>query len=358
MQTADVPSPLPHRQFASDNYAGITPEAWQALARANSGHAPAYGDDAWTTVATDLVRQMFETDCEVFFTFNGTAANSLALASMCRPYHAVICHQSAHIQTDECGAPEFFSGGAKLILVDGRNGKVDIAEFEQACARRAGDVHFSQARVLSVTQATELGTVYSSNELAALSAVARRYQLKVHMDGARFANAVAALNVAPKDITWKTGVDVLSLGGTKLGMPVGDLVVFFDKNLALDFAHRRKQSGQLASKMRFLAAPWVGMLQGEAWLKHVRHANDLAKELSIVLSQIDGLQLLAPTEVNGVFIKMPKGVIQKLRDRGWIFYTFVGDDGVRLMCSWDTTREDVESLIMDVRQCMALTETN
>lgn len=350
--TAEEPAPLPRRQFASDNYAGITPEAWRALAQANNGHAAAYGDDAWTAVATDLVRQVFEADCEVFFTFNGTAANSLALASLCRSHHSVICHQRAHIQTDECGAPEFFSGGAKLVLVEGRHGKIDVAQLEAVCAGRAGDVHFPQPRALSITQATELGTVYQKDELAVFGAVAQRHQLKLHMDGARFANAVATLGVAPKDITWEIGVDVLTLGGTKLGTAAGDLVVFFDRNSAREFAYRRKQGGQLASKMRFLAAPWIGMLKEEAWLRHARHANELAQQLSQALLRIKGVELLAPTEANGVFIKMPQRTIQKLHDRGWMFYTFVGKDGVRLMCSWDTTRDDIDRLVADVKQCV------
>ena len=350
--TAADPAPLPRRQFASDNYAGIAPEAWQALAQANSGHAAAYGDDAWTARATDLVRQTFEADCEVFFTFNGTAANSLALASLCRPHHSVICHEMAHIQTDECGAPEFFSGGAKLVLVGGRDGKIDTAELRAVCAARVGDVHYSQPRAVSITQATEFGTVYQKDELAAFGAVAQRHDLKLHMDGARFANAVATLDVAPKDITWEIGVDVLTLGGTKLGVGAGDLVIFFDRDLAQEFAYRRKQGGQLASKMRFLAAPWIGMLKEGNWLRHARHANELAEQLSKALAQIRGLELLAATEANSVFIKMPQAGIQKLRDRGWMFYTFVGEDGVRLMCSWDTTRDDVESLVADVKQCV------
>lgn len=348
----DHPTPLQRRQFASDNYAGVTPEAWQSLAQANAGHATAYGDDAWTAFAIDLVRQLFETDCDVFFTFNGTAANSLALASMCRSHHGVICHQRAHIQTDECGAPEFFTGGAKLLLIGGDNGKVDIAQLEAISSDRVTDVHFSKARALSITQATELGTVYRKHELAALNEVTKRHNLAFHMDGARFANAVAALEVAPREITWEVGVDVLSLGGTKLGMPVGDVLVFFDRTLAEEFAYRRKQAGQLASKMRFLAAPWIGMLKEGVWLRYARYTNGLAKELSAALAQIDGVELLFPTEANGVFVRLPKQVIQKLRKRGWLFYTFIGQDGVRLLCSWDTSREDIENLVADVRQCM------
>lgn len=347
----DRPTSLQRRQFASDNYAGIAPEAFQALTQANTGHAAAYGDDAWTTRAIDLVRQMFETDCDVFFSFNGTAANALALASICRSHHAVVCHEYAHIQTDECGAPEYFSGGAKLLRVGGHNGKVDPAELESVAAERAGDVHFSKPRALSITQATELGTVYDKEELGVISEAVRRCGLALHMDGARFANAAAALDVAPKEITWQAGVDVLSFGGTKMGMPVGDLIIFFDRSLAHEFEYRRKQAGQLASKMRFISAPWIGMLERGAWLRYARRSNALAKELAAALSRIEGVQLLAPTEANGVFVKMSEEMIRSLRERGWLFYTFIGEDGVRFMCSWDTERKDVDDLVADVERC-------
>src|SRR5258706_1341316 len=229
------------RQFGSDNYAGICPEAWAAMGEANSGHAQGYGDDPWTAKAKELVRELFETKCEVFFVFNGTAANSLSLASLCQSFHSIFCHEMAHVEMDECGAPEFFSNGAKVMLLRGENGKIDPASVEQAASRRT-DVHFPKARAVSITQATELGTVYSPEEFNTLGEVCRKLGLRLHMDGARFANAVASLKAAPKDVTWKAGVDVLCLGGSKNGMAFGEAVVFFDATLAAEFHYRRKQA--------------------------------------------------------------------------------------------------------------------
>ncbi|MDQ3814524.1 MAG: low specificity L-threonine aldolase, partial [Armatimonadota bacterium] len=273
------------RQLASDNYAGICPEAWAALAEANHGHAPGYGDDAWTQRAADLIRAVFETKCEVFFVFNGTAANSLALAAMCQSYHSILCHEIAHIERDECGAPEFFSNGTKVLLLEGENGKVS-PDAVTSMARKRTDIHFPKARVLSLTQPTEVGTVYSVEELKALCDTAHQLGLKVHMDGARFANAVSFLQVAPREISWQAGVDVLCLGATKNGSGVGEAVVFFDLDLAREFDYRCKQAGQLASKMRFLSAPWVGMLQDDAWLRHAAHANHMAKRLEEALRRL------------------------------------------------------------------------
>lgn len=345
----DTPRPLARRQFASDNYSGICPEAWQSLIDANVGHAPGYGDDAWTAKAANMIRDLFEVDCEVFFTFNGTAANSLALATMCQSYHSIICHEVAHIETDECGAPEFFSNGTKVLTVSGDLGKVAPECVARTVLKRS-DIHFPKPRVLSVTQATELGTVYTVSELQALWEVARRHDLRFHMDGARFANAIAALNVAPKEVTWKVGVDVLCFGGTKNGMAVGDAVVFFRRDLAQEFAWRCKQAGQLASKMRFLAAPWVGLLAKQAWLKHASHANDRAAQLEAGLAAIPGIKFLSHREANSVFIELPVPVIEALREEGWRFYTFIGTGGVRLMCSWDTTSEECDAIVAAIRK--------
>jgi threonine aldolase len=347
-----TPSPLPKRQFASDNYAGIAPEAWAALERANRGHARAYGDDEWTAAACDRVRELFETDCEVFFVFNGTAANSLALATLCQPYHSVICYELAHLETDECGAPEFFSNGTKVLLAGGSEGKLAPEHVAELATRRS-DIHYPKPKALSLTQATELGTVYRVDELAELAEVAKRFDLRVHMDGARFANAVASLSLAPKEISWQAGVDVLCFGGTKLGMPVGEMVVFFDHALASEFDYRCKQAGQLASKMRFLAAPWLGMLEGDTWLDHARHANAQAQRLAEQLAAIPGLDLLTPCEANSVFVELPASVARGLEERGWFFYSFIGEGGVRLMTAWDTQSADVEALVADVAELMA-----
>ncbi len=335
-------------QFASDNYAGICPEAMQAMQEANSGFVSSYGDDLWTGRACEKIRQIFETDCQVFFVFNGTAANSLALAALCRSYHSVICHELAHVETDECGAPEFFSNGTKLLHVDGPGGKFDLAEVERTITRRS-DIHYPRPKVLSLTQATEVGTVYSPEEISAASELARRYGLRLHMDGARFANAVASLGVAPADISWRTGVDVLCLGGAKNGMAIGEAVVFFDQELAHEFEYRCKQAGQLASKMRFISAPWIGMLEGDVWLKNARHANDCAALLAQELISIDGLRIMYPCQANAVFVEMPEVVADRLRTVGWRFYSFIGSGGARFMCSWQTTREDVMQLVEAVK---------
>ncbi len=336
------------RQFASDNNGGICPEAWEAMQDANHGHASAYGDDRWTEQASDAIRELFETDCQVFFTFNGTAANSLALASLCQSYHSVISYELAHIETDECGGPEFFSNGTKLLLVPGEHGKINLPAVEEMVRRRK-DIHFPKPRVLSVTQATEMGTVYSVDELRAIHDVAQRLGLSLHMDGARFANAVASLGVPPKEITWKAGIDVLCFGGTKNGMAVGECVIFFCADLAEEFAYRCKQAGQLASKMRFLAAPWARLLKGDVWLKNARKANHTAKLLETKIKAIQGVDIVSPVESNAVFVRFRSHVVQGLQDKGWKFYDFIGDGGIRLMCSWDTTEEDVESLVRDIQ---------
>jgi len=339
------------RQFASDNYSGICPEVWGALQKANQGHAPSYGHDEWTARASDLLRETFERDCEVFFVFNGTAANSLALASLCQSYHSVICHQKSHIETDECGAPEFYSNGTKILLVPGANGKVDLDAVRDTVKRRT-DIHYPKPRVLSITQATEYGTVYSVNEVRTACKAAKKLGLGVHMDGARFANAIASLRVKPKDITWKAGVDVLCLGGTKNGMPVGDAVIFFDRNQAHEFDYRCKQAGQLASKMRFIAAGWIGLLKGGSWLKHAAHANRCARLLANELGRIKGVKICFPCEANALFIELPPAAVKRLAGHGWTFYQFIGPGAMRLMCSWDTTVADVKRFAADVRLCL------
>ena len=349
MRTLTTPDPdSTRRHFASDNYSGICPEAWAALAEANHGHARSYGDDAWTARAADLLREVFETDCEVFFVFNGTAANSLSLASCCQSYHSILCHELAHVETDECGAPEFFSNGTKLLMLPGELGKISPASIEQTVKKRT-DVHFPKPRAVSVTNATEGGTVYTPDELKAIWAKTKAFDLKLHMDGARFANAVASLGCAPKELTWQAGVDALCFGGTKNGMAVGEAVVFFNREMAKEFDYRCKQAGQLASKMRFLSASWVGMLQDGAWLRHAAHANAMAARLEQALATLPGVKLLFPRQANGVFAELPAKAIDALRAKGWLFYTFIGAGGCRFMCTWDTTPEDVDALAADLR---------
>jgi len=339
-------------QFASDNNAGIAPEAFAALVEANRGHVVAYGGDDWTRRAADAIRAAFDADAAVYFVFNGTAANSLSLAAICRSTDAVVCHAFAHVNVDECGAPEFFSGGAKLLTVDTPHAKLTPA----AVAARAvtpHDEHASRPRALTLTQATELGTVYAPDEIRALAGIAHERGMQVHMDGARFANAVASVGCAPAELTWRAGVDVLSLGGTKNGMPFCEAVVFFDQALADEFARRRKQGGQLASKMRFLAAPWLAMLDGGAWLRHASHANAMARRLRDAIVGLPGVSLIAPVEANGVFAHLPRAAIDRLHAKGWRFYVFVGDTGCRFMCSWDTTPEAVDAFAADIRALAA-----
>lgn len=337
------------RHFASDNYAGICPEAWAALEEANRGHCSGYGEDEWTQKASDLIRDVFETDCEVFFVFNGTAANSLSLATMCNSYHSILCHETAHVESDECGAPEFFSNGTKVLLISGPDGKITSDGIDRLVKKRT-DVHYPKPRAVSLTQSTELGTVYTPDELKVIWSHCRGHGLKIHMDGARFANAVASLGVTPKEITWQAGVDILSFGGTKNGTHVGDAVVFFNRELAKEFDYRCKQAGQLASKMRFMSAPWVGMLRDGAWLQHARHANDMADLMYQELKDIPEVKILFPRQANAVFAELPGNVIQALWERGWKFYTFIGDGGCRFMCAWDTQPEDVKAFAEDVRE--------
>ncbi|MCI0744909.1 MAG: low specificity L-threonine aldolase [Verrucomicrobia subdivision 3 bacterium] len=350
-----VQAPAGRRQFGSDNYAGICPEAWSALKKANEGHARGYGDDEWTAQAADLLRELFETKCEVFFVFNGTAANSLALASMCQSYHSILCHENAHVENDECGAPEFFSNGTKVLLLSGENGKITPGAIERTVLKRT-DIHYPKPRVVSVTQATELGTVYSVIELKAIWGMCKRFGLRLHMDGARFANAVASLGCAPREITWEAGLDVLSLGGTKNGTAVGDAVIFFNRELASEFDYRCKQAGQLASKMRFLSAPWVGMLQDGAWLRHARHANAMAAYLENAIRKLPEVRIMFPRQANAVFVELPPPVIHGLWDRGWMFYNFIGEGGCRLMCAWDTIEEDVDAFVGDLRSLVLQTK--
>src|SRR5437867_1720376 len=335
-------------EFSSDNVAPICPEAWAALQEANAHYAPSYGEDRWTARACDRIREIFETDCDVYFVFTGTAANALSLAQLCKSFQSVICHQRSHVQTDECGAPEFFTGGSKLLLVSGADGKVDIGHMEALLARR-NELHSHKPGAISISQATEFGTVYRRDEIAAIADLARRHQLFLHIDGARFANAIASLNCAPKAITWEAGVDALCFGGTKNGTAAGELVIFFDKNISREFDYRAKQAGQLGSKMRFLAAPWLGLLTGDAWLRNAQHANDAARQLAIRLRKEAGIDSVFPVEANAVFVSMDERVASGLQARGWRFYKFVEPDIYRLMCSWATTQQDISDFIDDVK---------
>ena len=341
------------RNFASDNNAGSCPEVEAILEEANHGHAPGYGDDAWTKRATDIIRELFDMECEVFFVFNGTAANSLALATLCRSYHGILCHDTSHVETDECGAPEFFGGGTKVIPVSGEEGRLSAEAIEEAALRR-DDVHFSKVQAISLTQATELGTVYEMDDLATIGEAATRHDLRIHLDGARFANAVAHLEVSPKELIQASSADVLSFGSTKNGSPVGDAVVFFDRELAHEFEFRRKQAGQLASKMRYLAAPWVALMENDLWLRNARHANFMAQRLREEIEQNSQVKTLFPRQANSVFVDIPEKAQAALRAKGWLFYVFLGKTGCRLMCSWDLTEGDVAAFAADLRDALEL----
>ena len=337
------------QQFASDNYAGICPEAWRACEAANQGHVTSYGDDPWTAKAADAFRELFETECEVYFVFNGTAANSLALASLCQSYHGVICCDQAHVETDECGAPEFFSNGSKLLVAPSADGKLAPAAIHELATKRQ-DIHYPKPRAVTITQSTETGRVYSLAELGSISDECRTHGLSLHMDGARFANACASLGCRPAEMTWKSGVDVLCFGGTKNGMAVGEAVLFFDRKLAADFDYRCKQAGQLASKMRFLSAPWVGMLESGAWLRNASHANECARHFAAQVAGIPGVRVAAPVDANAVFLEAAEEILDGIRERGWKFYTFIGG-AARIMFAWDTDLARVDAFCLDLKEC-------
>ena len=336
------------RFLASDNTSGICPEAMEYLLEANQADDLAYGNDRWTERAANRFREMFDYNCDVFFVFNGTAANSLALSAMGRSYHSVICHELAHIETDECGGPEFFSNGAKLLTSPGANGKLTPEGIEALVTRRS-DIHYPKPKVVSLTQATEVGTVYTREELLAIRAIADKHDLRLHMDGARFANACASLNATPAELTWQVGVDALCFSGTKNGLAMGEAILFFNRDLAEDFSYRCKQAGQLASKMRYISAPWLGLLESGAWLTNAKHANAMANYLSDGLQALPGVSLMFPTQANSVFVELPAHTINALKTKGWTFYTFIGAGGARFVCAWNTTVELLDVLIADIK---------
>jgi threonine aldolase len=278
------------------------------------------------------------------------------------PYTRILCHEVAHVDTDECGAPEFFTGGAKVTAVRGENGKIS-ADALKCEMHRGHGVHYPKPGALTLTQSTEWGTVYSPEEIRTLCKIAHEHHLAVHMDGARFANAVAALqtnsanssfhHAIPADLTWKSGIDVLSFGGTKNGMSSAEAVVFFNRDLAKEFEYRVKQGGQLASKMRFAAAQWNAMLSDGAWLRHAKHANAMAQKLAAGLRTIPTIRLAVEPQVNGVFVELAPAVFESLTAKGWFFYPFIGEHGYRLMCSWATTDAEVDMFLGDLNEVIS-----
>jgi threonine aldolase len=336
--------------FASDNTAPATPEAMDAIVQANSeAFAPSYGADRFTQKAIDAIRGFFECpQAEVFFVFSGTAANALAIAACRQPYESVFCTHEAHIEKDESAAPEFFAQGLKLHLVgDARGDKIDLQAMQRILAGNRG-MHSPQPRLISISQCTEFGTCYAPEELRELHAFAKARQLLLHMDGARFANALAASTMAPADLSWRAGIDVMSLGGTKNGVGCSEVVVFFRPELAAGFLNRRKQGGQLLSKMRMLSAPWLAALAN--FRSRAAHANTCAASLSEGMLQA-GLQLAFPTQANGVFVHLPDALVAALQAQHWHFYKFYQDDVYRFMCAWNTAPEAIQALLSDIREC-------
>ena len=329
------------KSFASDNYAGVHPDILAALAAANDGHAVSYGADPWTARAETVLRDHFGPQAQSLLVFNGSGANVLALRCACRPWEAAICAESAHVNVDEGGAPERIAG-VKLLTVPTVDGKLTPADVH-AHVTRVGDEHAVQPRVVTITQSTELGTRYSVAETAALAAAAHELGLLLHVDGARLANAAAGLELGLADITTEAGVDILSLGGTKNGMALGEAVVFVEPALAAGARYLRKQTLQLASKGRFLAAQFVAMFEGDLWLRNARHANAMAARLAGHLAGIPAITITRAVEANGVFAVIPADAADAVRPT-WPFYTWNERTGeVRLMCSWDTTAEDVDA---------------
>jgi threonine aldolase len=340
----------PTRSFASDNNAGIHPEVLDAIARANHGHVVAYGADPYTRSAMAKFEEHFGTDIDVFFTFNGTGANVLGLQALTRPYHAVLCSDYAHIYMDECGAPEKHTG-CKLIPLPHQDGKITIEAVEGAY-HGIGDQHHVQPRVISITQSTEMGTVYQADEIQTLARFAHEHDMFLHVDGARIANAAVYLGHSLRQATRDLGVDVLSFGGTKNGIMGGEAVVFFDRSLSQDFRFVRKQGMQLASKMRFIAAQFEALLSNDLWRRSAEHANRMARVLEKELSGVPEVRIAWKVESNGVFAQIPRHAIERIKQR-YFFYPWIEEECiVRWMCSFDTTEEDVKDFAAVVREAV------
>ena len=338
----------PSRSFASDNNAGVHPEVLKAVSAVNEGHVVGYGDDPHTASAVRHFKRQFGEGIEVFFVFNGTAANCLSLKALTNSYNAVICAEGAHIYVDECGAPEKLTG-CKLIPLPVHNGKLTV-DAVRAAYHGIGDQHHVQPKVISITQATEVGTVYKPNEIRALADFAHERQMFLHVDGARIANAAATLGLSLRACTRDLGVDMLSFGATKNGGMGAEAVVFFDPKLATDFKFYRKQGMQLASKMRFLAAQFEALFNDRLWLKNARHSNRMAQLLKRELSRVPNIKIVYPVEANGVFARIPRYAIDKIQKR-YFFYVWDEEQSVvRWMCSWDTTEADVKQFVQFVAQ--------
>lgn len=331
--------------FASDNASGVAPEIMGAILAANQRSAMPYGADAISQGLESLFAEIFEHEVAVFPVATGTAANALALATMTPPWGAIFCHEDAHIATDECGAPEFFSAGAKLVTLPGEHGKLTPKTVEERLGGK-GIVHNVQPAALSLTQETEAGTLYRPDEIAAFGELTRHHGIALHLDGARFANAVAGLGCSAAAITWRAGIDVLSFGATKNGALAAEAVVFFDKAKAVEFGFRRKRAGHLLSKMRFIAAQLDAYLRNDLWLRNARHANAMAARLGAGLVRLPGARLLHPVEGNEVFVELSEKAITALNEAGFTFYRWGDQPVLRLVAAFDSRIEDVDAFIV------------
>ncbi|MCQ0971638.1 beta-eliminating lyase-related protein [Paracoccus sp. TK19116] len=344
--------------FGSDNASGVHPAIMDALAAANQGHASGYGRDPLTEEAVERVRAVFEAPrAEIFFVGVGTASNALALAQLCPPFGRIFCHRGAHIETSESGAPGFMAGGAQMALIDGADGRVTPAALNDALATYPqDDEHDGLNAVLSLSNATEMGTVYAPERIAPLTAIAHAQDMAVHMDGARFANAVASTGASPAELTWRSGVDALSLGGTKDGCMALEAVILFDPDRARHFSFRRMRAGHLWSKHRFLAAQMLAWLDDELWLRLAGHANAKARTLSHELTQISFAEILNPVEANEIFVRLPQRRIEALRKGGLraADWPMPGDSDtrmtIRLVTSWATTEAEITALVAALRR--------
>jgi threonine aldolase len=332
----------PTRSFASDNNAGVHPAVIKAISAVNQGHVVGYGDDPYTESAVKLFKRHFGKDIEVFFVFNGTAANCLSLKALTNSYHAVICAEAAHIYVDECGAPEKFTG-CKLIPLPAKDGKLTV-EAVRSAYHGIGVEHHVQPRVISITQATEVGTLYKPEEIRQLAGFAHDHDMFLHMDGARIANAAAALRLNLRQATRDLGVDVLSFGATKNGAMGAEALVFFNRD-ATDFKFYRKQGMQLASKMRFISAQFEALLKGDLWRRNAQNSNRMAQLLRHELSKIPQIKIVYPVEANGVFAQIPRHAIAKLQKHYFFYVWDESQSVVRWMCSWDTTEDDAKQFV-------------
>lgn len=333
----------PRRSFASDNNAGVHPKMMEAIAKANDGHVVAYGDDPYTTAAVKKFRQHFGRDTEVFFVFGGTGANVLGLKAATSSHHAIICAETAHINVDECGAPEKFTG-CKLLPVRTPDGKLKTEQLGPLL-HEIGFEHHVQPHVISISQATEMGTVYTASEIKSLAAFAHDHDMLLHMDGARISNAAASLKVKLRTITRDAGVDILSFGGAKNGMMYGEAVVFLNRDLAKDFKYTRKQGTHLPSKMRFISAQFDALLSDELWRRNAEHSNRMAQLLSAELQAMPQLEITQKVESNGVFVRIPKKHIPTLQKHYFFYVWNEAISEVRLMTSFDTTEEDIGDFV-------------